>query len=76
MPPSCNINRTGRVIRFIYGIIILLAGLATLIFRAIPDGGPFWWGLTLFLLGGGIFALFEARCGWCAIRAMGVHTPW
>jgi len=24
---------------------------------------------------GGAFAIFEARAGWCALRAMGIKTP-
>jgi hypothetical protein len=24
---------------------------------------------------GGAFAVFEARAGWCVIRAMGIKTP-
>ena len=28
-----------------------------------------------FWLAGGAFAVFEARAGWCAVRAMGFRTP-
>lgn len=50
---------------------LLMAGLLateTLTF------GPGWLtvaGLTL----GGAFAIYEARAGWCVVRAMGIRTP-
>lgn len=76
MALRCNINRTGRMIRLIYGLLMIGAGGVALIFFAIPAGGITQWALAIFLLVAGIFAVFEAQAGWCAIRAMGLHTPW
>ncbi len=34
-----------------------------------------WVALSVLLALGGVFALFEARRGWCAVRALGIKTP-
>jgi hypothetical protein len=31
--------------------------------------------VTLLILLSGVFAIFEARAGWCIVRAMGFKTP-
>jgi DNA gyrase/topoisomerase IV subunit B len=33
-----------------------------------------WWWLAGALAGMGAFVVFEARSGWCAVRAMGFRT--
>jgi hypothetical protein len=33
-----------------------------------------WWG-ALASVAGGSFAIWEARAGWCVVRAMGFKTP-
>jgi hypothetical protein len=33
-----------------------------------------WWGV-LASIAGGSFAIWEARAGWCVVRAMGFKTP-
>ena len=73
---ACNINRTGRLLRLAYGILMLLGAAGILVYRVIPGGGWLAWLLFAYLLLGGIFALFESRHGWCAIRAMGIRIPW
>ena len=75
MPLTCNIDSRGKVARLLYGIIMLLAGVALTVFWAYPVGG--WWrwaiGIVIGLAGG--FGIFEARAGWCVVRAMGFKTP-
>jgi hypothetical protein len=34
-----------------------------------------WWYPVAAITFGGAFAIFEARAGWCVIRAMGFKTP-
>lgn len=66
---TCNINRRGRVIRGILGALALAGGVY-LILRTEHD----FWGVGACALG--VFALIEAIVGWCAIRALGIDTPW
>ena len=61
-----NIDKTGRVARGGIGIIFLLAA-GTLV----PYSAP----LALIFLLVGLFTLFEAARGWCAVRACGIKTP-
>lgn len=74
MPLACNIDAPGREHRSRVGRIscacgALVAGL----------GPSLWPGKLPWVLGGllvvaGLFKLFEARSGWCAMRALGVKT--
>jgi len=34
-----------------------------------------WWYLVAAVTFGGAFAIFEARAGWCVVRAIGFKTP-
>lgn len=74
---QCNIDAKGKVLRLIYGLILLvLAGLlAGLILLEVVAGGWGWAGVVALALFGG-FAVFEARAGWCVMRAMGFKTPY
>jgi len=64
---QCNIDTRGRIIRGILGSIALAVGIY-LILRTDYD----FWGSGACAIG--VFALFEAIKGWCAIRAMGIRT--
>jgi hypothetical protein len=75
MPFQCNIDSRGRAARLIYGLVLLAAGVAMLLLWAIPAGGILAWVLTVLAVLGGAFAVFEARAGWCVVRAMGFRTP-
>lgn len=76
MALECNIDAKGKAARLMGGIagvtggVFVLAGIAVgLLSGAIwllPAGGA---------LAGGGFAIFEARAGWCVVRAMGIRTP-
>ena len=74
--PECNIDAKGKVARFAGGVASILAGLvvAGLLATDSISLGIGWLtvaGLTL----GGAFAIYEARAGWCVVRAMGIRTP-
>ena len=77
MALECNIDAQGRILRFIGGIFALLGGIVAYYildaeYLPIPE--------TLGQLGvaaiviGGAFSIFEARAGWCVVRALGFKT--
>ena len=76
MAMKCNLEARGRRLRLITGIACGLAGVVFGLL-ALVAGLAFGW----FLLGGigllaaGVFQVFEARKGWCIVRAMGIKTP-
>jgi hypothetical protein len=61
-----NIDKTGRVARGGISIVFLLAAGVL-----VPYTAP----LALVFLLVGLFTLFEALRGWCAVRACGFKTP-
>ena len=74
---ECNIDARGKTLRFIGGTIALLGGavgyyILDAEYLPIPE--------TLGQLGvvaaviGGAFSIFEARAGWCIVRALGFKT--
>ena len=74
---ECNIDARGKTLRFIGGIFALLGGVVGYYildaeYLPIPE--------TLGQLGvvaaliGGAFSIFEARAGWCIVRALGFKT--
>ena len=75
MALSCNIDARGKRLRLAYGLLMLLLGLGLLIGWAVPSGGLWAWLITSLTLAAGAVAVFEARTGWCALRAMGIRTP-
>ena len=75
MPLQCNIDSRGRAARLVYGVVLVVAGLAAALLWALPGGSTWAWLLSAALVAGGAFAIFEARAGWCVVRAMGFRTP-
>lgn len=73
---QCNISRTGRRIRLAGGILTSLAAivLAALMLAGTVGGAWAWPAVILLLLVGG-FQIVEGTLGWCAVRAMGLRTP-
>lgn len=71
---QCNIDARGKLARLIWGMLCLLAGVLGLVFWALSAGGWVAWTASLAAIAFGAFALFEARAGWCAVRAMGFRT--
>ena len=72
---QCNIDARGKAARMKLGIKLL--------FLAIIVGGlialniiesSIWWALLGIILFSSAFTIFEARAGWCIIRAMGFKT--
>ena len=61
-----NIDRRGRVLRLIPGIVLCLAGIALGIWVR-------WW-LGLVACLGGTFMIYEASRSWCVVRACGIKT--
>ena len=75
MALQCNIDAKGKRVRFINGTVTLAIGIVLLFAWAMPTRSPIAWATTIACLIGGAFMIFEARAGWCAIRAMGFKTP-
>ena len=76
MPLQCNIDAKGKRMRLVYGAAFLVTGLLVMVIWAIPAGKVLVWAISGLLMIGGGFAIFEARAGWCIVRAMGFRTPW
>jgi uncharacterized membrane protein YbjE (DUF340 family) len=74
--PECNIDGRGKAARFLGGLasiagaIVLAALLAT---ETLTVG--FGWYAVAGAIFGGAFAIYEARAGWCIVRAIGIRTP-
>ena len=60
-----NIDRRGRIVRALWGLCLLVAGL--LVWPRSP------WICAALVVGGG-FAVYEAVRGWCLVRACGIKT--
>ncbi len=73
---QCNIDARGKAARLKMGILALIGSL---ILSGLILGGVFegqiWWFMAGSSAIGGAFAIFEARAGWCIVRAMGFKTP-
>jgi hypothetical protein len=65
---TCNIGFGGRIFRGVLGAAMLATGL----YLILKTDHAFW-GCGLCTLGA--FGIFEAIVGWCALRAMGVKSP-
>lgn len=60
-----NIDRCGRIVRAVWGVALILAGL-------LVAARSRW--LCVALSAAGAFALYEAVRGWCFMRACGIKT--
>ncbi|MDP9173601.1 MAG: hypothetical protein M3O30_07015 [Planctomycetota bacterium] len=70
----CNIDAKGKRARLAAGLLVGVIGLALIALWASQSGGEFAWMVSASLVAGGGFMIFEARSGWCALRAMGFKT--
>lgn len=72
---QCNIDQRGRQVRFSWGVVMLaLAGPCAA--ATVVGWLPTLWGYlgAVLLLALAMLAFFEARKGWCIVRAMGFDT--
>ena len=73
---ECNIDQKGRLARLYTGIIAIVFGIALALMTylsVIP--ATLGWLAVAGSIFGGAFAIFEARKGWCIVRAVGIKTP-
>lgn len=75
MALTCNIDARGKAARLIYGVLMLGIGALMVWLWAWQSGGIISWFCSSCVMLAGLFAIFEARAGWCVLRAMGVRTP-
>ncbi|MEM9348075.1 MAG: hypothetical protein AAGB26_15815 [Planctomycetota bacterium] len=75
---QCNIDAKGKALRLIYGLIMLAvaAVVAVLMLAGVLGLGIWGWAIVTALALFGGFGIFEARAGWCVVRAMGFKTPY
>ncbi len=71
---TCNIDRRGRRFRRIMGQVAVAAAVLPGSL-AMLTGGVALGVVAIALAAGGAFSLYEARRGWCAVRAAGFRTP-
>jgi hypothetical protein len=71
---QCNIDAKGKRIRFVYGIILVIIGILASVLWAYSSGSALRWVVSIAVMASGAFVLFEARQGWCALRALGFKT--
>jgi hypothetical protein len=74
MPLQCNIDAKGKVVRLIWGVLLLIGGALLLVLWPLRDGGAVAWTVSIVVMLGGAFAIFESRAGWCVVRALGFKT--
>ena len=73
---QCNIGEKGRAVRMKGGVATILGAVIVSILTLTGVlGGAIGWFAAVSMFFGGAFAIFEARKGWCVIRAMGINTP-
>ncbi len=63
-----NIDRTGRMLRFVWGTLCVIIGLIA--------GWQWDWVPGAAIIAAGVFSWFEALRGWCILRACGIKTKY
>ena len=73
---ECNIGAKGKAARLKLGLMALAGALALaiVILAGFVQGTIWWYGVAATTFGC-LFTLWEARAGWCIVRAMGFKTP-
>jgi hypothetical protein len=71
---KCNIDSRGKRVRLVNGIVTLAIGIAIAGLWGWGSGSVTGWGVGMALMAAGAFMIFEARAGWCVLRAMGIKT--
>ena len=73
---QCNIGAKGKAARLKLGIMAVFGSLMlTGLILAGVLSGTFWWFAAGCVAFGGAFSIWEARAGWCIVRAIGIKTP-
>ena len=71
----CNIDAKGKAVRLWVGLSLILAsGVCALLTAASVLPSDWAWWLVAALAAVGLMGVFEARAGWCVVRAMGMKT--
>jgi hypothetical protein len=74
-PMQCNIDSRGRRARLTGGIVSCsLAAAAAIAAALLREYWTWLVAVAIALLALGVFQIFEAVKGWCALRAMGIRT--
>jgi hypothetical protein len=77
MKLACNIDAKGKAVRLRMGLIQLALAAVVAVATGLAVGSPMgWmgWAISGILTLVGAFSIFEARAGWCALRALGFRT--
>ena len=71
---ECNIDQKGRLARLYTGIVAIVFGiiLSLLTYLSVLPATIGWLAVAGSIFGGA-FAIFEARKGWCIVRAVGIR---
>lgn len=72
---QCNIDRRGRYVRLIWGIMLMAGAIFACMTWAVESGEWMAWAVVAVLAVAGLLGVYEARKGWCIVRAMGWRTP-
>ena len=73
---ECNISDKGRLARLYTGIVAIIFGLVLALLTTLSVlPTALGWIAVAGSIFGGAFAIFEARKGWCIVRAIGFKTP-
>lgn len=72
---TCNIDQRGKTFRLVMGALLESVGmlLGALWYLELAPSWTIWPALAVWV--SGLFVIFEAVVGWCAVRAMGLKTP-
>ena len=75
MALKCNIGAAGKAARLRAGLLGVAGGLTLGLVTAVGVLPTLAWWAVVGSIAGGSFAIWEARAGWCVVRAMGFKTP-
>ncbi len=73
---ECNISEKGKAARLKLGLLAVAGAalLAGILLAGFIEGTIWWLGVGGAAFGGA-FSIWEARAGWCIVRALGFKTP-
>jgi hypothetical protein len=74
MALACNIDAQGKAVRLRIGLVGLALAVMVALVAALLVPSPYMWAAAALMAIGSGFSIFEARAGWCALRALGFRT--